>query len=434
MLCEAGSKIEVVLLDESGLLANAEGRDFAKLFVPECREKAAAFLAELRANRSAFGWELNVTGDARVHALQFAGSAAGEHLLIVAGRSPAEVVRVYTAVRDHDDPRVSEFREHLRMNAPAAASRTDHYSELYDALSRVNNELSNSQRTLAKRTAELQSAQSDLAERRAQLEVAHSETATALEEITRLNAELERRVIDRTRQLEEANRELEGFSYSVSHDLRAPLRHISGFADLLLRGGKENLTAVQQRYLEVISASTKEAGTLVDDLLSFARMGRAALSHARVDMGELTHGIVAEFADERPTTDWVIGTLPEVEGDRSMLRLVMRNLVSNAVKYSRKSEHPRIEIGAIDGDGETLVFVRDNGVGFDMQYVEKLFGVFQRLHRAEEYPGTGIGLAHVRRIIRRHGGRTWAEGEVGRGATFYFSLPNQAVEVTSAGT
>jgi PAS domain S-box-containing protein len=251
------------------------------------------------------------------------------------------------------------------------------------------------------------------------------------DEVRRLNTELEERVAARTAQLAASNKELEAFSYSVSHDLRAPLRHISGFVDLLQRHGGDQLTPQSRGYLDMVADAARQMGQLIDDLLSFSRMGRAAMSIAPFDLGPLVEEVIRAAAPSAQGRDieWVIGALPEVRGDYAMLRQVLTNLVENAIKYSRPRAHARIEIGAsTPTPDETVVFVRDNGVGFDMRYADKLFGVFQRLHRADEFEGSGIGLANVRRIVHRHGGRTWAEGETDRGATFYFSLPANITE------
>ncbi|HXR05125.1 MAG TPA: PAS domain S-box protein [Verrucomicrobiae bacterium] len=247
------------------------------------------------------------------------------------------------------------------------------------------------------------------------------------EQILQLNVKLQRHA----EQLETANRELEAFSYSVSHDLRAPLRHIDGFVKILDKQSGPNLDERGRRYLGIVADSARQMGALIDDLLVFSRMGRSELRRSKVALDSLVHEAVEGLQMEtngRPIT-WKIGDLPEVEADPAMLRQVWINLVGNAVKYTRPRNPAEIEVGCADAtNGEFVLFVRDNGVGFDMEYAHKLFGVFQRLHRAEEFEGTGIGLANVRRIIARHGGRTWAEGKPDGGATFFFSLPKTPTE------
>ena len=253
----------------------------------------------------------------------------------------------------------------------------------------------------------------------------------AEDEIARHRNHLEELVQARTAELEAANKEMYAFTYTVSHDLRAPLRHIDGFLELLQKTIGTALDEQGRHYMEAIAEAANKMGLLIDDLLAFSRMGRHALSFQPVDMGNLVREVIRELEPDAAgrTIDWRIGELPEVGGDASMLRMVMVNLIANALKFTRPREKAYIEVGSLpdqaSGKGsETVILVRDNGVGFDMTYADKLFGVFQRLHRAEEFEGTGIGLANVRRIIARHGGRTWAEGKVDQGATFYFSLPH----------
>jgi light-regulated signal transduction histidine kinase (bacteriophytochrome) len=236
------------------------------------------------------------------------------------------------------------------------------------------------------------------------------------------------------RQLETANRELESFSYSVSHDLRAPLRHIDGFVKLLAVQAKQKLDEKGWRYLDIIADSARRMGALIDDLLIFSRMGRSEMHRSTVAMDSLVHEArdTVKSESEKRRINWNIGPLPEVRADAAMLRQVWINLIANAVKYTRPRDPAEIEIGCDgSGAGELIFFVRDNGVGFDMQYVGKLFGVFQRLHRADEFEGTGIGLANVSRIINRHGGRAWADGKIDGGATFFFSLPKTTTETQS---
>ncbi len=231
-----------------------------------------------------------------------------------------------------------------------------------------------------------------------------------------------------TRELERSNEELEAFSYSVSHDLRAPFRHIVGYSELLREQEGERLTDKGRRYLKTIVESAQFAGTLVDNLLAFSNIARSSITVRPVDMNVLVGSVRAEVTAEAPgrQIEWAVAELPVVNGDPMLLRLAVRNLLSNAVKYTRPREVARIEMSCAEVGSEFTFSIVDNGVGFEMAYVDKLFGVFQRLHRMEEFEGTGIGLANVRRIISRHAGRTWAEGRLGQGATFHFSLPKPA--------
>ena len=247
-------------------------------------------------------------------------------------------------------------------------------------------------------------------------------------EVKQLNRDLHARA----KQLEEANRELEAFSYSVSHDLRAPLTHMIGFASILQDEIAATLNEKPRRHLEKIIASGRKMAALIDDLLRFSRLSYTSLILQVVDLNELVGGVVSDFKQDLGTRNvvWMLHPLPAVHGDPAMLRQVFVNLISNALKYTRPRDPAEIEISLAEHRGNEVIFsVRDNGVGFDSNGPGKLFGVFQRLHSDKEFEGTGVGLANVRRIVTRHGGKVWAEGKLGAGATFYFSLPATSEEV-----
>ncbi|MEA5495842.1 sensor histidine kinase [Limnoraphis robusta] len=250
-------------------------------------------------------------------------------------------------------------------------------------------------------------------------------------ELLELNQTLEQRVKERTVRLENINKELETFAFSVSHDLRSPIRQIDGFVNLL----KQQLTSIKTdetvlHYLDMITKLTERSGRMIDDLLLFSRTGRAEMQYTTVNMEQLVQSIKLqiELRCEPRKIIWKIDSLPAVTGDRNLFQQVWQNLLENAVKYSSKKEQTEIHVGSISGDQKITYFVKDNGIGFEMNSVNRLFGIFQRLENAQQFDGSGIGLANVRRIIHRHGGQVWAEGNLGEGATFYFSLPREQPE------
>jgi two-component system, sensor histidine kinase and response regulator len=249
--------------------------------------------------------------------------------------------------------------------------------------------------------------------------------ALAMRSLCMANAELERRLQQRGAELEAANKELESFSYSVSHDLQAPVRAISGFSNILLEDFSSQMPVEAQVILGKVAGSAGRMGQLIKDLLAFSRLGRQPLSKRTVDMAALVQEVADDLIQREPgrRIELRVAELPDCLGDPSLLKQVFINLLSNALKFTRQREQAKIEVGCRTENGERVYFILDNGVGFDMRYAEKLFGVFQRLHKADEFEGTGVGLSIVGRIIQRHGGRIWADAEVDKGATFHFVLP-----------
>jgi two-component system sensor histidine kinase/response regulator len=307
----------------------------------------------------------------------------------------------------------------------------------YEGAVQINEELETKQQELleAKETLEARVAvrTTELARANERLQTELAERKRAEDQVKELNQDLERHVAERTAQLGLANKDLEAFSYSVSHDLRAPLRHIDGFARILITDHSLELSPAAQQHLNYIHEGTQKMGRMIGDLLNLARLDRRSMAFETTPLRPLVDSVVQDLKAETAEREieWRVGSLSTVQCDPGLLRQVFANLLSNAVKYTRPRERAVIEIGESTLQGQTVFFVRDNGAGFNPRYADKLFGAFQRLHTEEEFEGTGIGLATVERIIRKHGGRVWAEAETDKGATFYFTLGESTAATTT---
>ncbi|MBT9612640.1 MAG: GHKL domain-containing protein [Burkholderiales bacterium] len=298
------------------------------------------------------------------------------------------------------------LHEQLTLDRPLHAhDQLDEFDLVLDGLTRMQSNLASAVQTLEQDIVKLERAEA---------------------EIHQLNSALEQRVVERTAQLEAVNHELEAFSYSVSHDLRTPLRSIDGFSQALIEDYGERLDPVGHDYLNRVRRAAQRMGLLIDDLLRLARITRADMKQVHVDLSTMALEVIEDLHKHKGYSEapFRVQASLAAYGDPALLRIVMVNLLDNALKYSSKIAQPQIEVGSVVQDGRTVYFVRDNGAGFDMAYVGKLFGAFQRLHRAEEFPGTGVGLATVKRIVHRHGGEIWAEGQPNAGAMFSFTLSN----------
>jgi signal transduction histidine kinase len=334
-------------------------------------------------------------------------------------------------VRLAETARIVSSDKNYSIRAPLTSNR-DELAELIATFNEMLSQIQERDGTLRSEIAERKRAEQRLAEQAEELSRQAEELARTEREIRKLNEELEERVAQRTTQLAAANHELEAFTYSVSHDLRAPLRHIGGFSKILTEDFGPGMPPEAQRHLQRIEEGAHRMGLLVDELLNLARVGRHALKLQVVSLNSVVEEVVCllQPGTEGRAINWKITDLPSAECDPVLVKQVFQNLIANAIKFTRTREPAVIEINHRQEKGQTVIAIRDNGVGFNMKYTDKLFGVFQRLHRAEDFEGTGIGLATVKRIIHKHGGRVWAEAELDKGAAFSFILEaSQSTEI-----
>ena len=349
---------------------------------------------------------------------RISGEVAGEHIHNAFQQSRSHFNWVHRRSNGEDFPVKVHLSSFRLGGKPVLQATIRDISKVEQELIEANKELVFQNQEKEKRAAELIIANKELLFQNQEKEKRAAELVVADIELDFQNEEKEKR--------EAANMELEAFSYSVSHDLRAPLRHIGGFVDLLIKNNSDQLDKTGLRYLNIIAESTREMGNLIDALLTFSRLSRTELQRSKFSMAGMVNQVVNTFRQEFSgrIIEINVADLPNAMGDEILINQVWVNLISNALKYSRNKEKSIIDIGGIMENDKLKFFIKDNGAGFDMKYIDKLFGVFQRLHKARDFEGIGIGLANVNRIITKHGGKCWAEGEVGLGATFFFTMPN----------
>ena len=389
LLCDPQGIVQVVLLDGMGLDGVVPGQSLEKAVDHGSRIKLLNFLVEVRGRGNAFNWEINFPGQGRLVTLRMAGMLAQDSLMIVAARAPYDALVLSDEFLKINPVEGAAFHTLLKQNLQPAAGLGEQDGSVYDEITRLNNELFALQRELAKK-----------------------------------NAELEQRVLERSAQLKSIIQELEAFSYSISHELRSPLRSIDGWSLVLLEDYQDLLDDTGRQTIRHIRSETQRMAELIDDLLRLSGVNQAEIRWVPVNLSTRVQAIAAHLQSEQPAhpVDWVIQPGLTVQGDPDLLEIMLTNLLSNAFKFSGKVAHPRIEFGMILEEGTPVYFVRDNGAGFDMAYARNLFSAFHSMHKQSDFPGIGAGLAIAQRIINRHGGKIWAQAQVDHGATFYFRL------------